>query len=229
MSTIDGDEIQDVTIDGDPVQEITVDGDLVWQAAEIIDDFEDGNRSGWTVPSSTGSDSVVTPGLNGSDYKWRHEGFREGHLRGADAVDRGPQPGDTFEFWFRIVDTSGDVINRFEFSADGTADDDKYRIEWEQFTGDNELSLEKISGGSQEDIDVDTSFAPSVGQAYRVQVAWNVDGSNNISVEIFTPDDTRVGVVNILDNSTGEFAQPGVYVRTNGNNIQDIDGLRIID
>lgn len=196
----------------------------------IVDDFEDGDRSGWTVPGSTGSDSMVEPGLDGTDWRWRLDGFREGHLAGADAVDRGPQPGDVFEFWFRIVTDNGNsVINRFEFSADGTSDDDKYRIEYERNTSDTELSLEKISGGSQEILVTDENFVPAIGDVYRCQVNWNA-GNNNITVQVFNPDgSTASQQIGFTDSSSGEFGQPGIYIQNSGNCATDIDEIRIIE
>lgn len=229
MATIDASEIQDVTIDGDPVTEITMDGDVVWTAVEVIDDFEDGDASGWTIDN--GSPSVVSGGLNGTNYRWEHSGFTEAHLAGSNAVDRGPQPGGRFEFWFRIESDNGnDVINRYEFSADGTADSDKYRIEFERNTSDTELSLEKISGGSQELLATDENFVPSIDQAYRIQIDWN-NGNNDITIQAFLPDgSTASTAVTITDDSSAsgsEFTQPGTAITTNGNNTCSWDELRI--
>lgn len=207
---------------------LKVNGSWVPVSSEIIDNFEDGDRGGWTVPSSTGSDSVISPGLDGSDFKWEMSGFREGHLAGADAVDRGPQPGDTWEFWFQITETSGDVISRLEFSADGTDDDDMYRIEWERETGDNELSLEKYSGGSQELIDTDPNFAPGIGFIYRCEVQWNA-GNNDITCQMFLDGSPDSAQLSISDSSSGEFAQPGIHIFNSGNNVCEYDEIRITD
>lgn len=228
MSTIGADEVGEVTMDGDEIDEITMDGDVVWKGVEIIDDFEDGNANGWSTQGS-GNRSIVFDGLNGTDYAWRHDGFSEVHLSGGNAVDRGPQPGDIFEFWFVISSTSGPVINRFEFSASTFNDDDCYRVEIERDTSDNEFSLEKIAAGSQAAISVDQSWTPSLDFPYRCQVEWNVDGSNNISAVIYTPGGDIVAATNISDNSGGTHAQPGVFFRTNDNNLCTLDELRIID
>lgn len=194
-----------------------------------IDNFDDGDRAGWTVPSSTGGDSVISPGLDGSDSKWEHDGFREGHLAGADAVDRGPQPGDVWEFWFQITSDNGNqVINRVEFSADGTADDDMYRIEFERNTGDTELSLEKFVGGSQDTLVTDENFLPSIGQVYRCEIQWNA-GDSNVAIQMFHPDgSTASNQIGFTDSSSGEFAQPGIYVRNSGNSVCEWDEFRII-
>lgn len=203
-----------------------------WQPVSgfVIDNFEDGDRSGWTVPSSTGSDSVNSPGLDGTDFLWEHDGFREGHLAGADAVDRGPQPGDVWEFWFQITSDNGNqVINRVEFSADGTADDDMYRIEFERNTGDTELSLEKYVGGSQDILVTDENFLPSIGQVYRCEIQWNA-GDDNITIQMFLPDgSTASQQIGFTDSSSGEFAQPGIYLRNSGNSVCEWDEIRIIE
>lgn len=198
---------------------------------EIIDDFEDGNRTGWTVPSSSGSDTVTSSGYDGSSFRWQHSGPREGHLAGADAVDRGPQPGDQFEVWFQIESDNGNsVINRFEFSADSTSDGDKYRVEFERNTSDTELSLEKFTSGSQALLDTDENFVPSIGQTYRLQIDWN-NGNNNITVQAFLPNgNTASTAVTITDDSSAagaEFTQPGIYCQTNGNNTCSWDEIKI--
>lgn len=220
MSTIDGSEYSAVTIDGQDVTEITVDGAVVWVAKRVIHDFENNNHAGWDVESSTGSDNIVSNGLNGTNYAWRHNGFRQAHLAGADAIDRGPQPGDVFEFWFRVDSASGPVINRFEFSADGHNEPDCYRIEFERGTGDNEFSLEKYVNGSQQKIDTDPG-AVSVGQIYRCEVRWNV-GNSNVEAQFFYPNGNAASSkLSITDNSSSsgsEFTQPGIFIRTNDNN-----------
>lgn len=198
----------------------------------IVDDFEDGDRGGWTVPSSTGSDVVEGLGLDDTDYRWEHTGFREAHLAGADAVDRGPQPGDVFEFWFRVESTSGDTINRFEFSAHGINEGDVYRVEIERDTSDNELSLEKVSGGSTTKIDTDANFTPSLDFTYRCHIEWNA-GNNAITAQMFTPSgNTASNQLSITDDSSasgGEYTQPGIFIRTNANNVCSWDEIRITE
>lgn len=226
----EGDDIQSITFGGDPIGEVTFNGDVVWTATEIVDDFEDGNRSGWNVASSTGSDTVESPGLDRTSFAWTHTEFREAHLAGLNAVDRGPQPGDTFEFWFRVTSTSGSTINRFEFSADTLNDDDCYRIEFERETGDNEFSIEKISDGGQAKIDTDPGHTVTIDQTYRCEIGWN-DGSNQITAQLFTPDGTvssnRVAITDDSSASGGEYTQPGIFIRTNGNNTCRWDEIKI--
>lgn len=229
MSTIDASEIQDVTIDGDPVTEITMDGDVAWQAVEIVDNFEDGSADGWST-QGTGSRSVVSGGLNGSSYKWEHNGFSEVHLAGADAVDRGPQPGDVFNFWFQVTSTSGSTINRFEFSADSMNDNDCYRVEFERETGDNEFQIQKISGGSSVKNNTDPGHSVNIDQVYRCKVQWNA-GDTNITAQLFHPDGTTASAqVSISDDSSAsgsEYTQPGVFIRTNDNNTCEWDEIKI--
>lgn len=203
---------------------------LIYAPVEIIDDFEDGNRTGWNVPSSTGSDTVTTSGLDGTSYRWEQTGFREAHLAGVDAVDRGPQPGDVFEFWFRVESTSGSTINRFEFSADGINENDVYRIEFERETGDNEFQIQKISGGSSVKNDTDPGHSVAINQTYRCEIQWNA-GNNNITAQLFLPDGTAdSNQVSITDDSSAagsDFTQPGIFIRTNGNNVCSWDEIRI--
>lgn len=202
------------------------------QTAIIVDNFEDGNRNGWNVPSSSGGDSIVSPGLNGTGNAWQHTGLREGQLPGSGAIDRGPQPGDRFNIWFRIDSTSGEVINRIQFSADGTSDGDCYRFEIQH--GDsagNEYRLQKISGGSvgKESLE---SGSPSIGQAYRVQFDWN-RGNTDITVQVFRPNGNSVtNPITITDDSPQsgtDYTQPGVFLRTNANCVCTWDEIRITD
>lgn len=204
----------------------------------IIDDFENGDRSGWTVPGSAGSDTVVSDGHDGSSFCWRHSNVRKGYLAGGDAVDRGPQPGDTFEFWFRIMSTSGEVVNRFVFSAsgsnlfsNGTDNPNSYRVEFERDTANNELSIEKISGGLQTELATDETFEPAIGQRYRCQIGWN-DRNNEITVQVFHPDGTAASSkISITDDSAAAgsaFQQPGIYIMNGGNNICEWDEIKII-
>lgn len=198
----------------------------------IIDDFEDGDHSGWTVPSSTGDDTIVSPGLNDTDYAWEHDGFREGHLAGADAVNRGPQPDDVFEVWWRIESvSSGDGITRFEFSADGTSDGDKYRVEWESSdTSNKTVSMEKYVGGSVDKV-ATADFAPSTDTVYRAEIRWN-NGSNDIEVEMYDASGSSVSnPATITDDSSAagsEYTQPGIYIMTNANVVQTWDEMRIL-
>lgn len=193
---------------------------LIYRPVTVVDNFEDGNASSWST-QGTGSRSVTSGGLNGSNYKWEHNGFSEVHLAGSNAVDRGPQPGDHIRFWFRLNSTSGSTINRFEFSADTFNDSDCYRVEFERETGDNEFQIQKISGGSSVKNSTDPGHSVSIGQTYYCDILWNV-GDTDITAQIFTPDGTAdSSQVSISDDSSAvgsDYNQPGVFIRTNDNN-----------
>lgn len=193
----------------------------------IIDDFEDGNDNEWTIQGS-GSQTVPSPGLNGTGNRWRHDQFTEAHLQGADAVNRGPQPGDVFEFWFRVGNTTGPVINRFEFAASGLNEDNVYRVEFENGTGADEFSLEKIQNGGQALVDTDPGFTAASGQEYRCEIGWNVNG-NDITAQLFLPNgNAATSQLLINDSSSGDYAQPGIFIRTNDNNVCSWDEIRIL-
>lgn len=196
----------------------------------IIDGFEDGNRNGWNVPGSTGSDEVVTPGLDGSGNKWRHNGFREAQLPGANAVDRGPQPGDVWEFWFHIESTSGTVINRVEFAADGINEPQKYRIEMEAATGSPEFQFEKLDGGTQVHNVTDAGVEFQADQTYSVRIEWRTNNSE-IRVQAFEEPNHNPfsNVLSFTEPGPGsDYEQPGVYIFTNGNNVCYWDNFRIL-
>lgn len=202
----------------------TADGkELIYAPVQIIDDFEDGNRDGWTVPSSTDSDTIVSPGLNGTDSAWKLNGLREGHLAGADAVDRGPQPGDLFEFLFRATDFSGEpALFRFEFSCSGVDDGNMYRIEFEgSNTSRADASLEKYVEGSPTKINT-MAVSPSVGDNCMVRVGWNDSGSD-IYANYFE-NGSYQATASITDT---EYSQPGVCVWANSNIDVIVDEIRI--
>lgn len=199
-------------------------------SSEIIDNFEDGDASEWST-QGTGTRTITSSGFDSTEYKWEHDGFSEVHLTGADAVDRGPQPGDVFEFWFRVTNTSGSVINRFEFSADSMNDNDCYRVEFERETGDNEFQIQKISGGSSVKNSTDPGHSVSTNVLYRCEIHWNA-GDNNITAQIFDGDTADSNQVSISDDSSAsgsEYTQPGTFIRTNDNNVCEWDELRIIE
>lgn len=197
----------------------------------IIDDFEDGNRDGWDVPGSTGSDTVRSGGLNGTDWRWEHSGFREGHLRGSDAADRGPQQGDRISLWFRVTPTiSSDdiIINRFKFASSSTDDGDRYQVEFRSNTGDPDadgLELEKLTGGSR------TKFAfhndvgiISQNESLQCVINWN-NGNNLITAQIY--DSTGSARSNQISFEDTQHTQPGIALFTSDRCVCDWDEFRI--
>jgi hypothetical protein len=188
-----------------------------------IDDFEDGDHAGWTVPSSTGSDTIVS-GLHGTDYGWRLNGFREAHLAGADAVDRGPQQGDTFEYSFQIDDYgSGSALFRFEFACSGTGDGDRYRVEYEINDSDPDTALYKQSGGSTAETSTFKTIDPAVGDVVRAEIRWNV-GDSNIEVDHYL-NGSFLHTISITDTA---YTQPGVCLFVNSNLVTTVDEIRIL-
>lgn len=163
---------------------------LIYSPVEIIDDFEDlnvGTSPGrWTVPGSTGSDTIVSPGMGGTNRAWKLVGPREGHLSSSNAIDRGPQPGETFEFQFRPTKYDGSPsLIRFDFACPGISAPNFYRIEFEgSNTSGADMSIEKYSNGSPTG-KVDTiSQSPSVGDHIVIRVSWR-DGNNGLIVNYF--------------------------------------------
>lgn len=220
--TADGSIFHSVNADNSDIKEITVDGSVAWRAVEIIDDFEDGNATGWTIgdTSSGSSEAIVSPGLDGSNNAWEWDGEFEAHLAGADAVDRGPQPGDVFEVWFQIGSSSSTALSRFEFSADGNSDPDKYRIEWEAGSISNKtVSIEKYSGGSVTKVDT-ASFAPTDGTTYRCEIRWNA-GNNLVEAQMYDAGGSSASsAFSITDDSSAsgsEYTQPGIQMWANAN------------
>lgn len=204
-----------------------------WTAVSglVVDNFEDGDRSGWDVPSSTGDDTVIAPGLNATNYGWRLENFRDPHLAGPDAVDRGPQPGDVWEFWFRVVNTSGDVINRVEFATYGSDDPNHYYVEFPRFGHENTLLVRKISNGNQEKESV-VGGGLATERDYRCEIRWNA-GDNQITAQLFDADGSvATNQASITDDSEASgagFTDQGIRLFNSANNVCIYDQFRIID
>lgn len=232
MSTIDGSEIEAVTIDGEEVEVITMDGDVVFKAVSVVDDFESGSEAGWdfTNPAEQSDADIVTPGLRGTDFAWRHTDFVNVHLAGANAVDRGPQPGDVIEVWFYITNITGSpVINRFEFSSENVDDTQCYRVEFEASTNDPELSIEDVAEG---EIDTDAGVEFFEGQLYSLRIEWEF-GNDLVRARAFNEPNhsPKSNWVSISEPATqsGSYDNPGVSLFSNSNNTIIWDEIRIID
>jgi hypothetical protein len=207
------------------IDEVRVKGiGVVWKGVEIIDDFEDGSATNWTVPSSTGSDTIVG-GLDGTDHAWRLNGFREGHLRGTDAVDRGAQPGDTFEYLFQIDSFgSGDALFRYMFAASGVNDGNCYYMEYEMNSSDPDVAIYKESGGNVQTTSEFKALNPRPSDTVRAVVRWNY-GNARIDVDHYL-NGNHVHTLSITDS---EYTQPGTALFVNANLVVTIDELKITD
>lgn len=205
--------------------------ELIYTPVMVVDNFEDGDHAGWTVATSTGGDTILSSGFDGTSYAWQFQQFREAHLAGADAVERGPQPGDRFELWFQLDSQSGAVINRFKFSADGITDGDCYQFEF-QHTSDPEWRMQKLSGGSVSEQSLENG-QPSVGQTYRVVFDWNYSTWNELSAQVFTAGgNTVTSPLTLTEDSSGlgaEYSQPGIVLRNNDNATTTWDEIKITD
>lgn len=232
-ATIDGGEIQAVTIDGQAVEQITMDGDVVWKAVEVVDDFEQRDPDTYWdyVDQVEKSDTnLVTPGMRGTDRAWRHTDFVNVHLAGANAVDRGPQPGDRFEFWFYIADITGSpVIDRFEFSSENVDDTECYRIEFEANTPEPEFQIEDVAEG---EIDTDAGVEFQADQFYSVTVEWEYH-SSQVRARAFdepghSPKSNWVSLGEPAPQ-TGSYDNPGISLFSDNNNTLIWDEIRILD
>jgi hypothetical protein len=171
----------------------------------------------WTFPSSTGSHSVVSPGLQGTDYALKFNGFQKGYLSGANAVDRGLRQGDRFAFSFKPTNYVGSPsLIRFQFACSDGSDGDTYRIEFEgSNTAGSDWSLEKYANGSLKKVDAaGDGVGAALGDEYRVVVEWNT-GDTHITARWYNPNGTqRSTPLSITDT---EFTQPGVCIMCNAN------------
>lgn len=214
------------------IEEVRVKGiGTVWKGVEIVDDFESGSEAGWGFvnPAERDDADIVRPGLRGSGFAWRHTDFVNVHLTGGNAVDRGPQPGDIFEFWFYIADITGSpVINRFEFSSESVNDDQCYRIEFEANTDAPEFQLEDVASG---EIDTDPGVEFEQDSLYSIHVEWK-HNDNNVRARAFNePGHTPVSQwIELYEPAPGaEYDNPGISLFSDANNTIVWDEIRILD
>lgn len=188
---------------------------------------EDDYSTGWTFPGSTGSYSVVSPGLQNTEYALRFDGFQQGYLSGAAANERVPRQGDRFEFAFEPIDYTGaPSIIRIQFACSGVDDESMYRIEFEgSNTSGSDWSLEKFTNGSQTMVDAaDDGVGAAPGDEYRVEVDWNA-GNNRITARWYNADGTqRSRQLSITDTA---YTQPGICLMCNGNATVLWDEIRV--
>jgi hypothetical protein len=176
--------------------------------------------TGWTFPAATGTHSVVSPGLQGTEYALKFDGFQKGHLTGA------LQHGKRFAFSFKPTNYSGaPSLIRFQFACSGEGDENIYQIEFEgSNTSGSDWSLEKFSNGTQASVDVaGDGVGTTLGEEYRVEVDWNT-GDTDITARWYNPDGTlRSTPLSITDS---EYTQPGVCLMCNSNVTVLWDGIQ---
>lgn len=167
--------------------------------------------SGWTFPTATGTHSVVSPGLQGTEHALRFDGFQKGYL--ADAL----QQGQRFAFSFKPTNYSGaPSLIRFQFACSGEGDGNMYRLEFEgSNTSGSDWSLEKYTNGTVANIDAaGDGVGAAIGDEYRIEIDWNVDDTH-ITARWYNPDGTlRSTPLSITDT---EHTQPGVCLTCNAN------------
>lgn len=205
------------------IEEVRVKGvGVVWTGVEVIDNFEDGSAANWHVPSSTGGDQIISPGLAGTDFRWQLNGFREGSLDGVDAIDRGPQQGDKFEYRFRIDEYSPDsALFRFAFASSSVSDDAQYRVEYELNDPDPDVAIYKGNSGETSTF---KPIDPVEGDVVRAVVRWNY-GDNDIEIDHYVGG-SFLHTISITDT---EYTQPGVSVFVGANCIISLDEVQILD
>lgn len=167
--------------------------------------------TGWTFPSATGTHSVVSPGLQGTKYALRFDGFQKGYLNGA------LQQGERFAFSFKPTNYRGTPsLIRFQFACSGEEDGNMYRLEFEgSNTSGSDWSLEKYTNGTLMDVDAaGDGVGAALGDEYWVEVDWNV-GDSNITARWYNANGTlRSTPLSITDT---EYSQPGVCLTCNAN------------
>ena len=169
--------------------------------------------TGWTFPPATGTHSVVSPGLQGTKYALRFDGFQKGYLAGA------LQQGERFAFSFKPTNYSGaPSLIRFQFACSGEGDGNMYRLEFEgSNTSGSDWSLEKYTNGTLADVDAaGDGVGAALGDEYRVEVDWN-SSDTHITARWYNSNGTlRSTPLSITDT---EYTQSGVCLMCNANAI----------
>ena len=208
MVTIDGDEIvSGSTIDGDEISEITMDGDVVWTALTIIDDFSSGSISEYTSYTNDGADWNINSSseseIGGNVLRGDDEGdtFSDNILASelGDGLSNYPSPGDEIEY--RINSVDGDDRFGFVFgieNIDSYDSIDGYTV----FTHPEDDYIRLVRMDDERPTNAPTldesSISLSNDEWYKVNIDWEV---GDISVTLLNDSGSTLTTLHSNDSN----------------------------
>lgn len=200
--SIDGMDITGATIDGENVSEITVDGDVVWTAIanSMIDDFEDGNLSEYSI-SGSGSTSVTSARPYNGNYSLEMTTPSSG---GTESVICNTSQSDDVQrgYVYRLYFYRGTSDNRgrikFHF---GKQDANNYYYLYTHFANNN-TSIRKRKSGSNVKNSSSGSSLPRGSWVY-VDIDWDSSEDGTITI---SPSWTSAQSISDTEWSSGSYS-----------------------
>lgn len=230
MVWIDGDEIvSGSTIDGDEIDEITIDGDVAWRAVKVIDDFEDNDISEYTGNTQyydTSSD-IVFEGSHSAKFDVDVDettGVTTMYSEAGDGLDNYPSQGDTIIFKIYLKDD--DIRAGVVFGGDS---DKAYFVDMVA-RNDDEILIRELSdigtdseSGNTLEESTASGITDNVGDWLEGEINW---GTDDITFTVYETSggerSTELGSV-----STSETGLSGELIgirASHGGDGQDDDG-----
>lgn len=151
----------------------------------MVDGFEDGDITEYT---STTEASVTTGAAHDGTYGlYIADAGASGMIYCSPSVSTPPNgewldPGSTFEFWVKPVDSTANNLIFFYGVAQANT---YYQYEVRLFPGSNEVSLYADNNGSHTLIGQDTAAGWADGAWHRVQVGYDTDGAGTHTIAMY--------------------------------------------
>lgn len=192
---IDGNSVSSVTIDGQPVQEITVDGDVAWL---ILEDWENGDKSGNTWSGDTGNWSVQTGRTANGTYAARSDGGNGKFMNTTNGPMGSISRPYTFIVWLYPTNADDFSGSKMKVHYEFVDSNNSYYI-FHNHAGNNgngRMQVKEVDGGSTSTI-CTSDVNESADQWFKHQVDVSSDGTHRYRVY-------RGGSTNIVDTSGSE-------------------------
>lgn len=207
---------------GDDILSV-IDSRYVTEASEsgIVDDFEDGDLTEYSVTTGSGTqiavqDAIVEDGTRAAELQ--PESGQDVVVQSVRGLPRYPQRGDSFEFYVQLGSAADTVSVDFFYDAET---DDHYRITASAV--DDEFTIAKENGrkNSTDQADIQSY----IGDWLRVEV--DVEPVGPIDARIFSPNNVLLSDVRISDT---EYIDGGIRLAgttTNASSSVYIDTIDI--
>jgi len=207
-TSIDGTDITGATIDGTDVTEITVDGQTVFTAgpglSTLVDGFENGNLSNYTVNRQSASVDSTAPVFDGSFSFKTGDGNPVVVSNPGDGLNYYPEAGDKINYYAHPI--PGDPRVGFFVDPNLGAGNENFGIEFNNRDGEFEINGQNIV--------VPTSWSD---KWYLVEV--DTDTSGNFRVVVYDGDEETDPVKHDVSGSDSNLSNNrGIVIRENRGN-----------
>lgn len=144
----------------------------------IVDDFEDGDLSEYSV-GSTGYYTTTTARSQNGSYALSggSSSTSNEYVGSTSGLNAYPSPGDTFRFWL-YSDSASDTQQRTYWATqgDGSATDEGSGYSVEHNSRDGSFNLYRHDSGGQTELDT-VSYAVADDEWVEIEVRWGTDNT----------------------------------------------------